>query len=106
MNLSDVCGELMRAGFGVLETYAAQFGPSVLARNGPEHVGVGDANLRHGQEQTSWANQLEACNSRGGFTGDGDRSLLGLVPPKNGADDKNGPPPVEDGNDLSEVEYE
>ena len=42
MNLSSGSGEPMRAGFGVSEASAAQFGPSVLARN---DVGVGDAIL-------------------------------------------------------------
>ena len=40
-NLSDVCGELMRTGFGVLRLVAAQFDPSVLARNGPKRCGGG-----------------------------------------------------------------
>ena len=44
MKLSGGSGELMGAGFGVLATIAAQFGPSVLARN---NVGVHDAKLRH-----------------------------------------------------------
>ena len=45
MKLSGGSGELMGAGFGVLATIAAQFGPSILARN---DVGVRDMILGHG----------------------------------------------------------
>ena len=45
MGLSGGAGGLMRTGFGVLATKAAQFGPSILARN---DVGVRDMILGHG----------------------------------------------------------
>ena len=45
MGLSEEAGGLMRVGFGVLATNAAQFGPSILARN---DVGVRDMILGHG----------------------------------------------------------
>ena len=61
---------------------AAQVGPPVLARN---DVGVDDMILGQGQERTSWASPArDSCNFRGMLTSKGDRSLLGLVPAKNG----------------------
>ena len=45
MNLSGGFGESMRTGFGVSAVVAAQFGPSVLARN---DVGEGDTILGAG----------------------------------------------------------
>ena len=43
----------MRARFGLSAAVAAQFGPSVLARN---DVGEWDTILGRGQKRTSWAN--------------------------------------------------
>ena len=45
MNLSGGSVESMRAGFGVSAAVAAQFGPSILARN---DVREGDMNLGAG----------------------------------------------------------
>ena len=97
----------MRAGFGVLEAYAAQFGPSVLARNDPKRCGGGRRQFEAsvGTDILGQSGK-KSCNSQGMLTSKYDRSSLGLSPPKNDDDDRNGPPPVEDGNDLSEVEYE
>ena len=44
MGLSGGAGGLMRTGFGVLATMAAQFGPSILAR---DDVGERDMILGH-----------------------------------------------------------
>ena len=72
----------MRAGFGVSAASAAQFGPSVLARN---DVGVGDANLGGGQKRTSWASQLGICATFGGNWWERVNTLSkGLVPAKSG----------------------
>ena len=72
----------MGAGSGVLEAVAAQFGPSVLARN---DVGVGDTDLGAGQKRTSWASQLGICAGFGGIWWEPVNTLSkGLVPAKKG----------------------
>ena len=94
----------MWVGSGVSAASAAQVGPSVLARN---DVRVYDANLGHGQERTSWANQLRnraigGAKSQATVTG----HCRGWFHRKMDGIAKAGHSLEEDGNGLSEVEDE